>query len=211
MDRQLAALHVFDLNLPALNFSTTNATAILDKLTSLTEKLLRRNDRAGMFKALTSHYIRFRLEDGICNLLTKIDRNLTAIQISDVEAYDNHRLELVNIGMELVKATPPFMSLPVDHLNALISKHCQDREGLIDVLMYSDELRIIGKHLDFVKEKPVEERVDQSRQPPQAVHDKEDSNEQAVDDAGFRIDGTYLKSTPSYSFIADLSDTENPF
>ena len=74
VDRQLAALHVLDLNLPALNLSTPNATVILDKLTSLTERLLRRSDRAGVFKSLASHYIRLHLEEGICGLLTKIDR-----------------------------------------------------------------------------------------------------------------------------------------
>jgi hypothetical protein len=215
VDRQLAALRVFDLNLPALNFSTSNATIILDKLTSLTERLLKRNARAGIFKTLASHYIRFHLEEGICSLLTKIDKNLTAMQISDNEAYNEHRSELVNIGMELVKASPPLMSPPIDHLNTLISKHCQDRDGLIDILMYSDELRIIGKSLVFVERNQVEE-VDKPQQPTQPVHTEEDSNEQAfmlreVDDAGFGIDGTYLKSTPSYSFIADISDTENPF
>ena len=122
---------------------------------------------------------------------------------------------LVNIGMELVKASPPLMPLPIDHLNALINKHCQDRDGLIDILMYSDELRIIGKSLAFVERNQVE-GVDKPQQSIQTIHVEEDSNEQVcvpheVDDAGFNIDGAYLKSTPSYSFIADFSDTENPF
>lgn len=214
-DRRLAALHVFDLNLSALGFSTINASAILDKLTSLTEKLLRRNDRAAVFKALTNHYIRFQLEDGLCNLLTKIDKNLTAMQISDTEAYDNHRMELVTIGMELVKKAPPLMSLPIDHLNILINKHCQDREGLMDILKYNDELQRVGKSLDFEKKKVIEE-IERVQQSFQSIHDEKDLHEQdevshEVEEDGFNVDESYLRPIPSYSFIADPSDTENPF
>lgn len=216
VDRQLAALHVFNFNLPALTLSTSNASAILDKLTSFAGKLLKRSDRAGIFKALATHYLRLHLEEGLCGLLTRIDKNLTAMQISDTDAYNEHRLELMSIGMELVKASPPLMSLSIDHLNTLINKHCQDREGMIEVLMYNDELRVIGKSPVLEERGDHVEKVGKPQQSTQNAHAEGESNEPVpmlheVDDAGFDIDSGYLKPAHSYSFIADMSDTENPF
>lgn len=208
-DKQLAALKMLDRHLSGLNLSTANAIVILDKLMAFTDKLLRRGERAGMLRALSSHHIRWHLEDGLCNLLTRMDRNLSAMQVSDVEAYDHHRMELVNVGMELVKAAPPIMSLSIDHLNVLINKYCQDREGLIDILMYNEALKVFGKRLEFEEKKYVNE----SEQVSQIVKVEDTFKESSMmtDDAGFNVDEMYMRPTSSYSFVADLSDVENPF